>query len=153
MVVHDLRVVAGHCSRYYVVQDIGKGEGQIMGLALPQHLGEVALGVHIQQQDFLPLQREAGPQVVDGGAFADAALLICYADYLWFRHFGVPSFHRFSRLRRNRRLCKCMKKPPSPFGKDGLSSREICDLENNSKSGAKPYVRISLCFVASKFIP
>ena len=41
----------------------------------------------------------------------------------------------------------------SPFGKDGLSSREICDLENNSKSGAKPYVRISLCFVASKFIP
>ena len=88
MVVHDLRVVAGHCSRYYIVQDIGKGEGQIMGLALAQHLGEVALGVHIQQQDFLPLQREAGSQVVDGGAFADAALLVCYADYLWFRHFG-----------------------------------------------------------------
>ena len=32
------------------------------------------------------------PQVVDGGAFAYTALLVCYTDYLWFCHFEVSSF-------------------------------------------------------------
>ena len=63
-----------------------------MGLALAQHLGKVALGVHIQQQDLLSLQRKASPQIVDGGAFADATLLICYADYFRFRHVCAPPF-------------------------------------------------------------
>ena len=48
--------------------------------------------VYVQQQDFLAVQRKTGPQVVDGGAFANAALLVCYTDYLWFRHFGFSSF-------------------------------------------------------------
>jgi len=36
--------------------------------------------------------------------------------------------HRFNRLRRNRRLCMGTRKPPFPCGKDGLSSRAICDF-------------------------
>ena len=54
--------------------------------------------------DFLSGHRKTGPQVIDGGALANAALLVYYADYLGFCHFG-GSLHKFSRLRRNRRLC------------------------------------------------
>ena len=51
-----------------------------MGLALPQHLGEVALGVYVRQQDPLAAQRKTGPKVIDGGAFADAILLVRHTD-------------------------------------------------------------------------
>ena len=46
-----------------------------------------AFGIHVQQQDFLAVHRKTGSQVVDGSAFAYAARLVCYTDYLWFRHF------------------------------------------------------------------
>lgn len=38
-------------------------------------LGQVSLGVYVQQQDFLYVQRKTGPQVVGSGAFANSALL------------------------------------------------------------------------------
>ena len=82
-----------------------------MGLALAQHLGQVALGVHIQQQDFLSLQRKAGSQVVDGGAFADAALLVCYAGLPLVSPFWeFPPFIDLAACGETGRLCKCMKK-------------------------------------------
>ncbi len=96
MVVHDLRVVTGHCPSHNVVHGVGKGQGQVVGFALAQHFGQITLGVYVQQENFFPVQRKTGPQVVDGGAFANAALLICYAYHFRFRHFGGSSFHRFS---------------------------------------------------------
>ena len=68
-----------------------EGQGQVVRLALAQHLGEVALGVYVQQQDFLAVHCKTGSQVMDSGTFAYAALLVCYTDYLWFRYFGVSS--------------------------------------------------------------
>ena len=91
MMVYDLRVVVGHRPGHHIIYGAGKGQGQVMGLAPTQHFSEIALGVYVQQQDFLAVHRKTGPQVVDRGAFAYAALLVCYTDYLWFRHFGVSS--------------------------------------------------------------
>jgi hypothetical protein len=92
MVVHDLRVVAGHRPGHHVAHSVGEAQGQVVGLALAQHLGQVALGVYVQHEDFLSTHSKTGPQVIDGGAFAHAALLIRYAYHLGFRHIGVPFF-------------------------------------------------------------
>ena len=120
MVLHDLRVAGRLFSGHHIAHDIGKGQGQVVGLALAQHLGQVALGVCVQHQDFLSFQRKTGPQVVDSRAFANSALLICYAYHFRFRHFGGSSFHEFSRLRRNRRLCMGMEKAVFPMQKRRL---------------------------------
>ena len=56
-----------------------------MGLALAQHLGQIPLGVSIQHEDFLSVQRKTSPQVIDRRAFANSALLICYTYHLGFR--------------------------------------------------------------------
>ena len=64
----------------------------VVGLALAQHLGQVPLGVCVQHEDFLSVQRKTSPQVIDRRAFANSALLICYTYHLGFRHIGVPSF-------------------------------------------------------------
>jgi hypothetical protein len=117
MVVHDLRVVAGHCPGHNIVHGVGKGQGQVVGLALAQHFGQITLGVYVKQENFLSFQRKTGPQVIDSRAFANSALLICYAYHFRFRHFGVPSFHGFSRLRRNRRLCTGIEKAAFPMQK------------------------------------
>ena len=69
-----------------------------MGLALAQHLGLITLGVYVQQENFLSVLRKTGPLGIDSLAVANATLLICYAYHFRFRHFGVPPFHRFSRL-------------------------------------------------------
>ena len=92
MVAHDLRVVAGHRPGYHIAHDVGKGQGQVVGLALAQHLGKVALGVYVQQQDFLSVHGKTGPQVIDGCAFTYTPFLVRYTYHLGFHHFGVPSF-------------------------------------------------------------
>jgi len=58
-----LRVAARGRPGHHIVHHVGKGQGEVVGLALAQHLGEVALGVHIQQQDFFTLQRKTGPRL------------------------------------------------------------------------------------------
>ena len=117
MVVRDLRVSGWLCPGHYIIHGVCKAQRQLVGLALAQHLGQITLGVYVQQENFLSFQRKTGPQVVDSRAFANSALLICYAYHFRFRHFGVPSFHRFSRLRRNRRLCTGMEKAAFPMQK------------------------------------
>ncbi len=69
---HDLRVVAGRCPGHNVVHGGGKGQVQVVRLALAQHLGQITLGVYVQHQDFLSLQRKTGPQVIDRCAFANS---------------------------------------------------------------------------------
>jgi hypothetical protein len=59
--------------------------GSSWGLRWPN----VALGVYVQQENFFSFQRKTGPQVVDGGAFANSTLLIRYAYHFRFRHLGV----------------------------------------------------------------
>ena len=98
MVMHDLQVVVGHRPGHNVVHSVGKGQGQVMGLALAQHLGQIPLGVYAQHQDSLSLQRKTGPQVVDGGAFANPALLVCYTLF-----YLIPNTFGFAILE-NRRL-------------------------------------------------
>ena len=51
----DFRVPIGWDTADYIVHDIAQRLGQLMGLAQAQHLGQIALGVYIQQQDFLAL--------------------------------------------------------------------------------------------------
>jgi len=64
MVAHDLWVAARGCPGYHIVHHIGKGQGQVVGLALAQHFGKVALGAHVQQKNFFALQRKTSSQVV-----------------------------------------------------------------------------------------
>ena len=78
MMVHDLRVVAGHCPGHYIIHAVGKRQGQFMGLALAQHFGEITLGVYVQYQNLLAAHGKTGPQIVDSRAFAVPTLLICY---------------------------------------------------------------------------
>ena len=47
---------------------------------------------YVQQQNVPPVHGKTDPQVIGGGAFAHTALLICYAYYVGFRYFGIPSF-------------------------------------------------------------
>ncbi len=97
MVTHDLRVAARGRPGYHIVHHVGKGQGQVVGLSLAQHLGEVALGVCDQQQDFFALQRKTGPQVV--------AVVLLPTPPFWFATlitfvFAIGSFppsHKFSR--------------------------------------------------------
>ena len=89
MVAHDLRVSGWLCPGHYVVHGVGKAQRQLVGLALAQHLGQVALGVYVQQENFLSFQRKTGPQVVDSRAFANSALLICYAYHSHGDHTGA----------------------------------------------------------------
>ncbi len=58
MVAHDLRVAARGRPGHHIVHHVGKGQGQVVGLSLAQHFCEVALEVHVQQQDFLALQNK-----------------------------------------------------------------------------------------------
>ena len=60
-----------------------------MGLALAQHLGEIVLGSCIQKQNLFVVQCNASPQVIDGGAFTNAAFLVHYTYHIGFRHIGV----------------------------------------------------------------
>ena len=48
-----------------------------------------AFWIRVQQQDLFAVQCKTGPQVIDGGAFANAAFLVCYTYHFWFRHIGV----------------------------------------------------------------
>ena len=84
VVMHDLQVAAGHCPRYYIIQDVDQSQGQVMELALAQHLGQVPLGGHVQQQDQLPSCRR--------WCFSNAALLILCAYHLCFAIWGVSPF-------------------------------------------------------------
>ena len=94
----------------HIIHGVDMGQGQVVGLTLAQHLGEVALGVYVQQLDFHSDQRKSYPQVVDSSAFTHTAILICYAYHLGFRRlWGLLFFHRFSSIRRNRRLCMDIK--------------------------------------------
>ena len=79
MVVHDFLMAVPVDVRHDLVHHRSQGQLQIVGFALAQHLGQISLGVYIQHQDFFTFQRKTGPQVVDGRAFANSALLICYA--------------------------------------------------------------------------
>ena len=112
MVAHDLRVVAGHCPGHNVVHGVGKGQGQVVGLALAQHLGQITLGVYVQQQDFLSFQRKTGPQVIDRCAFANSALLICYTQHFRFRHLGFPPFIDLAACGETDGYVWAWKKPP-----------------------------------------
>ena len=89
MVAHDLWVSGWLCSGHYIIHGVCKAQRQLVGLALAQHFSQITLGVYVQQENFLSFQRKTGPQVVDGGAFANSAFLIRYAYHFRFRHLGV----------------------------------------------------------------
>ena len=63
MVVHDLRVFGNFFAGYHITHHITEGAGQVMGLSLAQHLGQITLRVNIDQQDFLAVCGEAGGYV------------------------------------------------------------------------------------------
>ena len=57
---YDLRVVAGHRPGHNVVHGVGKGQGQVMGFALAQHLGEITLGVYVKQGEGMDHRKWGG---------------------------------------------------------------------------------------------
>ena len=69
MVVHDLRVAGRLFPGHHIAHDIGEGQGQVVGLALAQHLGQIPLGVCVQQ-------------VINALSASDYVLIPVQADYL-----------------------------------------------------------------------
>ncbi len=53
LVFHDFLAVVGHLPGYHVTHSVGKGQGQIMGVALIQHLVEVVLGPTSSSRTFI----------------------------------------------------------------------------------------------------
>ena len=111
--MQDFRVPVCVDACYNVIHDIGKRQRHIMGLSLAQHFGQIALRVHVQQQNLFSVDGQSRTDTVDAGAFADAALLIGDGYDLCFRHLGLLLFI-YSAAHIGERLCKGMKKPPTP---------------------------------------
>ena len=59
---------------------VGQCGGKLVRLPPAQHLGEIALGVGVHQQDFLALLGKPDTQAGGCGGFPHAALLICQCD-------------------------------------------------------------------------
>ncbi len=59
---------------------VGQRRGKFVRLPPAQHLGEIALGIGVHQQDFLALLGKADTQAGSCGGFPHAALLICQCD-------------------------------------------------------------------------
>ena len=59
---------------------VGQCGRKLVRLPPAQHLGEIALGVGVHQQDFLALLGKADTQAGSCGGFPYAALLICQCD-------------------------------------------------------------------------
>ena len=76
---------------------IAQCQRQLIRLAQPQHLGQVALGIYIHQQNLFALYCQPSAQVVHRGAFSHTALLVCNGNYFRFCQ-GFTSLNRFSRL-------------------------------------------------------
>ena len=72
---------------HHIIYGVGKG---LVMAPLPQLLVRSPWGATSNSRTFFPSSARRPP--IDGGAFAYAALLVCYTDYLWFCHFEVSSF-------------------------------------------------------------
>ena len=71
------------CDRFLVDSlghQVGQRRGKLVRLPPAQHLGEIALGIGVHQQNVFALLGKADTQAGSCGGFPHAALLICQCD-------------------------------------------------------------------------
>ena len=88
--------------------------GQVVGLALAQHLCEISLRVHIHQQDLPAVHSQPRTDAIDTGAFADAALLVGDSDHFAICHLGFLLFVNLA-ARKIGRLCNAFGQKATQF--------------------------------------
>lgn len=79
--------------------------GVIQLLRIAEGEGQRALCICADKQHPLVLPGKSDAEVGGGRGLAPAALLVRHRDHFAIRHMGFPPSHKFSRLRRSRRLC------------------------------------------------
>ena len=102
--VHNFRASVPVGVAYDIVHDVAQGQGEVVGLALAQHFGEVALGGNVYQQDALSVHSQPSAQIEHGRAFSDTAFLVRYRDYFCVCHMGSSFLYRLA-AHKGRRLC------------------------------------------------
>ena len=109
LVVHNLRVIAGQYLGHNIIHTVGKGQEQIVGFALAQHLGEITLAMS-STRTFLPFMARPAPGYRRRCFCPRRPFDSLHLSPWVLPYWGSLLFHRFSRLRRNRRLCTGIEK-------------------------------------------
>ena len=89
----------------HILHDVCQRNGQLIRLRVAEGEGQRALCICINEQHPLVLPGKPDAEIGGGRGFAYTTLLIRHRDHFAIRHMGFPPSHKFSRLRRSRRLC------------------------------------------------